>query len=152
MAVTAHFFDNCIANAFGSTTAGNAPNIDILSDDIYCALLGNALPVRATDDFWDDVVGDELANGNGYTTNGVLFSAKTFGIASNVIKFDNTVDTAWTSATFSAYYAVIYDRTPATDATRPLIGFVDFGGAASPSNGTLTIAWSTSGIFTITNS
>lgn len=152
MAVTAHFYDNCIANAFGSTSAGNAPNIDILSDSIYVALVTSAYtPNQGTDAFWSTPVTNE-ATGTGYTANGILQNNKTFAIASHVITFDNTVDPQWTSSTITAHYAVLYDRTPATDATRPLIGYVDFGADVSSSSGNYTITWSGSGIFQITMS
>jgi len=125
-----------------------------LSDNIYIALFTSGYtPNRGTHDFYDDTSAgsNEVANGSGYTTNGILQSNKTLAIGSNIITFDNTVDPAWTSATFSCTQAVLVDRTPGTDATRPLIGYIDFGATASPSNGTLTIAYSGSGIVTITN-
>ena len=119
-----------IANAYGSTTAGNAPNIDFLSDTIYCALVTSAYtPDVDAHAFWSSIVANELATGNGYTTNGVLLTGTTITIvgASNRIDFD-AADPSWTFvASKSFQYAVIYDRTPATDATRPVIACIDFG-------------------------
>jgi hypothetical protein len=45
---------------------------------------------------------------------------------------------------------VIYDDTPSTDATKPLIAFVDFGADQESSSGTFAIAWNASGIVRIT--
>jgi len=59
-------------------------------------------------------------------------------------------DTTWSSSTITARYAVIYDASPATNATRPLIGYVDFGSDQSSSNGNFTITWDATGIVRIT--
>lgn len=45
---------------------------------------------------------------------------------------------------------MVYDRTPATDATRPLIILVDFGADFATSNGTFLITWDTNGVGKIT--
>jgi hypothetical protein len=66
-----------------------------------------------------------------------------------VFSFDGA-DISWTSSTFTARYGIIYDSTPATDATRPLLGYVDFGADQSPSAGTLSITWDATGIGAVT--
>lgn len=151
MAVTAFLYGSFLSNALGGVAAGTAPNIDFLSDAIHVALVTSAYtPAQDTHDFWDDVVANE-ASGGGYTANGAALANKTLGYTAgtNVIKGDAD-DSAWAASTLTARYAVIYDRTPATDATRPLIGYVDFGADVSTTAGTLTISWNASGIFTIT--
>ena len=45
---------------------------------------------------------------------------------------------------------MIYDSTPATDATRPLIAYVDFGVDVISSSGTFLLVWDALGIVTIT--
>ena len=45
---------------------------------------------------------------------------------------------------------MIYDDTPATAATKPLIGYVDFGSDQSSSAGTFSVVWDAAGIFTTT--
>lgn len=209
------FYLSAIANAFGSTSAGNAPNIDFLSDNIYCALVGSGYtPNLATHDFWDDVVANEVT-GTGYTANGALLASKAFtltaanswattaatstaytagrivrpsagngylyratvagtsggsaptwpttvgltvtdggvtwtNIGSAILQLD-AADPSWTSSTITARYAVIYDRTPASDATRPLIALIDFGSNQSTTNGTFTVQLDALGFGIITS-
>jgi hypothetical protein len=65
-------------------------------------------------------------------------------MASNTATFDAT-DTSWTTATFTAYHAVIYDTTN----TSSLICSIDFGGAQTVTSGTFTIEWNSSGIISL---
>lgn len=55
-------------------------------------------------------------------------------------------NTSWTTATITARYAIIYDATPASDATRPLIALIDFGADMTSTAGTFQITWDASGI------
>lgn len=89
--------------------------------------------------------------GTGYTATGAALTAVavTYTAATNVLMFD-AADTSWAASTITARYAVIYDATPATDATRPLIGYVDFGADVSSTAAAFTITWDAAGIFTIT--
>jgi predicted metalloenzyme YecM len=48
----------------------------------------------------------------------------------------------WTSSSFTAYGAAIYDATVSNN----LIALIDFGGALSVASGTFAIIWSASGI------
>jgi hypothetical protein len=154
MAVSTKVYATATMEAFGGTTVGESPNIDWLSDDIYIALVKSTyMPDQSADKFWSSVVGDEVANGNGYATNGKLLIGKTLTVAALVATFVAANPAAWTAsgAGFAAAYAVIYDRTPATDATRPLICYIDFDGTRTLAAGdTLTITFNASGIFTVT--
>lgn len=89
--------------------------------------------------------------GTGYTAGGATLTSPTFTYtaATNVFMLD-AADTSWASSTITARYAVIYDSTPATDATRPLLGYVDFGADVVSTAGTFTITWDAAGIFTVT--
>ena len=125
--------------------------IDWDSDTIKVALLTNAYtPNQDGHDYFDDVVANQVT-GTGYTSGGNTLANKTntYDSATNVIKLDAD-DTTWASSTITARYAVIYDATPATDATRPLIGYVDFGSDQSSSNGNFTITWDSTGIVRVT--
>jgi hypothetical protein len=150
MAVTAFLYGNCIANAFGSTSSGNSPNMDLLSDTIKVMLCTSTYtPNQDTHQFKSDVTNE--VTGTGYSAGGTTLTTKvlSYTAGTNVIMFDAD-DATWAASTITARYAVIYDSTPATDATRPLIGYVDFGADVSSSAGNFTITWSTSGIFTVT--
>lgn len=67
-------------------------------------------------------------------------------IGGGINQFD-AADASWSSATLTARYAVVYDSTPATDATRPLIGLLDFGGDVSSTASTYTVVWDARGLF-----
>ena len=125
--------------------------IDWDTDTIKVALVTSSYtPNQDTHDYWDDVVANE-ATGTGYTATGATLGSKTatYDTATNKTTFD-AADVSWASSTITARYAVLYDSSPATDATRPLLAYVDFGSNQSSSAGTFTVSWSASGIFTLT--
>lgn len=125
--------------------------IDWDTDTIKVALLSNAYtPDQDAHNYFDDVVANEVS-GTGYTAGGNTLANKTntYNSSTNVIVLDAD-DTTWSSSTITARYAVVYDASPATNATRPLIGYVDFGSDQSSSNGNFTITWDATGIVRIT--
>jgi hypothetical protein len=125
--------------------------IDWDTDTIKVALLSNAYtPDQDAHNYFDDVSTHEVT-GTGYTQGGNTLANKTntYNSATNVIVLDAD-DTTWSSSTITARYAVVYDASPATNATRPLIGYVDFGSDQSSSNGNFTITWDATGIVRIT--
>ena len=81
---------------------------------------------------------DEVANGNGYTTNGAAVSVEAgypqliAGVTTGV----DFVNTQWLSATFDTSGGLLY-HTAANDSCAV------YAFTASPSNGTLTIQWPT---------
>ena len=125
--------------------------IDWDTDTIKVALLTNSYtPDQDAHNYLDDVVTFEVT-GTGYTAGGLTLSNKTntYNSATNTIVLDAD-DVTWSSSTITARYAVVYDATPATNATKPLIGYVDFGSDQSSSNGNFTITWDATGIVRIT--
>lgn len=94
---------------------------------------------------------NEVASGDGYTTGGAALANKTIGYTAgtNVIKLDAD-DCVWTASSITARYAVFYDDSPATDATKPLLGYVDFEADKVSASGTFTITHDAAGIFTST--
>lgn len=125
--------------------------IDWDSDTIKVALLNNTYtPDQDAHNYFDDVSSYEVT-GTGYTAGGITLANKTntYNSSTNVIVLDAD-DVTWASSTITARYAVIYDATPATNATRPLIGYVDFGSDQSSSNGNFTITWDSTGIVRVT--
>jgi hypothetical protein len=125
--------------------------IDWDTDTIKVALLTNSYtPDQDAHNYYDDVVANEVT-GTGYTAGGNTLANKTntYNSGTNVIVLDAD-DTTWSSSTITARYAVVYDATPATNATKPLIGYVDFGSDQSSSSGNFTITWDATGIVRIT--
>lgn len=125
--------------------------IDWDSDDIKVALVSSAyVPNQDTHDYFDDVSANEVS-GTGYTAGGSSLTSKTltYDAANNVLVLD-AADVTWANSTVTARYAVIYDNTPATAATKPLIGYVDFVSDQSSTNGNFTLQWDASGILRVT--
>lgn len=118
--------------------------VDMEGDTVKVALLNDSHSFTATHNVWAEVSANELANGNGYTTGGATLANKAVTQASTT-KFDAD-DTAWTSSSFTAYHAVIYDDTLGND---DLIASIDFGGAQTVTSGTFTISWHADGIITL---
>jgi hypothetical protein len=124
-------YGTAIANVYGGVGAGTAPNVDYLSDTLFVALVTSAYtPDYDAHAFWTSLVANELATGNGYTTNGAALASPTVTVvgASDRVDFDGA-DASWTfTASKTFRYAALVDRTPATDATRPVLCLIDFGG------------------------
>jgi hypothetical protein len=123
--------------------------IDFDTDTIKVALCTSSYtPAQDTHDYFNDITNE--ITGTGYTAGGATLGSKTVTYTSgtNTQAFD-AADTTWTTSTLTARYAIIYDATPGTAATNPLIGYVDFGGDVSTTADTFTIAWNAGGIFTI---
>lgn len=121
--------------------------IDWDTDTIKVALLTSAyVPNQDTHDYFDDVVGSEVT-GTGYVAGGATLANKalTYDAASNTVILDAD-DVTWAASTITARYAVIYDATPGTNATRPLIGYVDFVSDQSSTNGNFTLTWDATGM------
>lgn len=142
MAVTAKVYNAAI------TSLANK-EIDWGSDTIKVSLhTSSYTPSQTTHDYQNDLT-NEVANGNGYTTGGATLTSKTEAFTGQVKKFDAD-DVTWAASTITARYAVIYDATPGTSATNPLIAYVDFGADVVSSGGAFTITWDANGIFTVT--
>lgn len=124
--------------------------INLNTDTIKCMLCTSTYtPDQDTHQYKSSVTNE--VTGTGYTATGNTLTSLsvTYTAATNVLMFD-AADTSWASSTITARYAVIYDATPATDATRPLIAYIDFGADVSSSNAAFTIAFDAAGIVTLT--
>ena len=125
--------------------------VDFDSDTIKVALVSSSYtPNQDTHQYWSDVNTYEVS-GTGYTAGGQTLGSKTvtYDSANNVIILD-AADTTWSSSTITARYAVIYDDSGATAASKALIGYVDFSSDQSSTNGNFTITWDATGIVRIT--
>ncbi len=119
--------------------------VDLDADVIKVSLMDNLHAFTATNNVIGDVSANELPTAGGYTAGGATLASAAV-TQSGTTKFDGA-DTAWTSATFSAYHAVLWDDTVATD---DLICSFDFGGIKTVTAGTFTIQWHANGIITLT--
>lgn len=128
-----------IYNAFKEDCFTKCLNLAASGDTIKVGLLNNSHSFSATDTTWSSVSANEIS-GTGYTAGGATLAGQTV-TAGTSCKFDAN-DTAWTTATFTAYHAVLYDVTN----TSSLIASFDFSGAQSVSAGTFTITWASGGI------
>jgi|TARA_B110000211_G_scaffold206477_1_gene241514 hypothetical protein len=110
------------------------------SDNIYIALYTSSADLSATTDGY--VTSGEVANGNGYTTAGVALASKTVEENSTSGVFD-AADPEWTSATFTARGALIYNKTlgDASSNSRGAIAVLDFGGDFTVAGGTFKIVF-----------
>ncbi|WP_341258198.1 hypothetical protein [Gordonia malaquae] len=141
MAVSAKLYAN-----FHKSIANKEIELD--NDTIKVMLCTSAYtPNQGTHQYKSSVTGE--VTGTGYTAGGATLASVTASVTGNVFKFDAD-DVSWPSSTITARYAVIYDSTPGSDASRPLIGYIDFGADVSTTSGTFQIVWNSSGIFTQT--
>lgn len=105
-------------------------------DDVVRPAVGNGKLYRcaaagatgAAEPAWPVAIGQTVADG-----------AATWECVGSAITVLDCADPSWPAATLTARIAVLSDRTPATPATQPLIGYVDFGADKSPVNQTLTV-------------
>ena len=110
------------------------------SDNIYIALYTSSATLNATTDGY--TTSNAVANGNGYTTGGNALASKAVTENSTSGVFD-AADPEWTSATFTARGALIYNKTlgDASSNARGAIAILDFGGDFSVSGGTFKIVF-----------
>lgn len=154
MAVTSTFYVEGVKNLLG----GGTQTIDWDTDStVKCALATSAYtPSKGAGGhtFWSSVSANEVS-GTGYTAGGQAITARTTTAVSSTspdeVQLDGS-DVSWTTATFTARYAIVYKDTGSA-ATSPLMVIVDFGADESVSAGTFTIQWASDGIgkFTVTS-
>lgn len=125
MAITVKWYGKGLQHCMAADT-----NSDLEVADLFMGLVTSTYsPNRDTDEFWTTPVANELANGNGYTTNGFDVTGATFSYdaASNQVRLD-IGDPTWTFTAGKTWrYGVLYERTSASDATRKLFGLLDWG-------------------------
>ena len=110
------------------------------SDTLHIALYLNSATLSAATDGY--ITAGEVANGNGYTTGGIALASKTVIENSTSGCFD-AADPEFTSATFTARGALIYNKTlgDASSNARGAIAILDFGGDFTVSGGTFKIVF-----------
>lgn len=93
------------------------------------------------------VQANELSTGSGYTQTGIAVTPKAETFATNVVTFTSSGTPQWTTASFSAYGALVYDN---TITNKYVYCWNYFGGVQTVTSGTFTINWNASGIFAVT--
>jgi hypothetical protein len=143
MAVTAKWYGPAFTSAF-------TKKLDLSSDAIKVMLCTSSYTPDQDAHQYKSSVSAEVT-GTGYTAGGATLSSPTLTYtgATNTLAFD-AADVSWPSSTLTARYAVVYDSTPGTDATRPLLMYVDFGTDVSTTSGTLSITWDSAGLASVT--
>jgi len=107
---------------------------DLDTDTIKIALYTSSATLNATTDTY--TTSNEVANGNGYATGGVTL-ANASVIENGTSGCFDSDNPEWTSATFTARGALIYND---TDGDRA-IAVLDFGGDFTVSSGTFRVVF-----------
>lgn len=97
------------------------------------------------DDFRSDVSG-EFGTGDGYTAGGQLITTTTLTVSTNGTLIYDATDLSWATSTITNAMALVGYFSTGTSTTEELIWLSDFVTAASSSNGTFTVQWSSGGV------
>ena len=140
MLVYSKFMDSVLK---GKVNVGSDSFKVMITTDAYT-------PDQAGHQYKSDITNE--ASGTGYTAGGQT-AALTANVTTSGGFYVWTIDIAdqsWDPVTLTnARYAVLYDSTPSTDATRPLLACLDFGENKSPAAGTFIITWDAAGVIQI---
>lgn len=125
--------------------------IDLDSDALKLALTTSSYtPNKDTHDFFNDITNE--VSGTGYTAGGATLGSVTWTYNSGTDTWTlDAADVSWATSTITnARYGILYDSTPGTSATNPLIGYIDFVTDQSSVGAAFTVSWNASGIFAAT--
>ena len=111
---------------------------DLVADTLKIALYTSSASLGATTTAYS--TSNEVANGNGYATGGVTLANKAVSTSGTTAYFDAD-DPTWTSASFTARGALIYNDTNGDKA----IAVLNFGGDFTVSSGTFRIVFPAAG-------
>jgi hypothetical protein len=118
------------------------------SDSFKVILLDNSHSFNAAHTQLSDVSANEIATGSGYTQQSKTLASVTSAQSSGTYTFD-AADVTWTASggAISAYHAVIYNDTDASDS---LVCSINFDGQQTAADGAdFKLIWNASGIFTL---
>lgn len=127
-----------------------------LDANTYKAMLltSSYTPDVENDNIKADIVANEVASGNGYTTGGVTLTSVTWTRSSGTVTFD-AADPAWTgsSSGFVARTMAIYASGTLNGIVDPLVGYIVLDSAPADvsfaAGNTVTVVFNASGIFTL---
>jgi hypothetical protein len=127
--------------------------VDLTSDTIKVMLLSAYTIGTTLNDA--QFVADVLAapatqcSGPGYTAGGLALATPTFTQSGAVWALTGDDLTWHGDNSWSAAFALVYDSTPGTDATNPVLQLFDLGGSASVGD-PFTLGINVAGLFTLT--
>ena len=111
---------------------------DLVADTIKIALFTSSASLGAQLQHTQPVM--KVANGNGYATGGVELTSRAVATSGTTAYFDSA-DPSWTSATFTANGALIYNSSNSNKA----IAVLAFGGDFTVAGGTFQIVFPAAG-------
>ena len=111
---------------------------DLVADTIKIALFTSSASLGAGTTAYSTT--NEVANGNGYATGGVELTSRAVDTTGTTAYFD-AADPSWTSATFTANGALIYNSSNSNKA----IAVLAFGGNFTVAGGTFQIVFPAAG-------
>ena len=111
---------------------------DLVADTIKIALFTSSASLGASTTAYSS--SNEVANGNGYATGGVELTSRAVATSGTTAYFD-AADPSWTSATFTANGALIYNSSNSNKA----IAVLAFGGDFSVAGGTFQFVFPAAG-------
>ena len=111
---------------------------DLVADTIKIALFTSSASLGAATTAYS--TSNEVANGNGYATGGVELTSRAVATSGTTAYFD-AADPSWTSATFTANGAMIYNSSNSNKA----IAILAFGGDFTVAGGTFQIVFPAAG-------
>jgi len=111
---------------------------DLVADTIKIALFTSSASLGAATTAYSS--SNEVANGNGYATGGVELTSRAVATSGTTAYFD-AADPSWTSATFTANGALIYNSSNSNKA----IAVLAFGGDFTVAGGTFQIVFPAAG-------
>jgi len=125
-------------NAFVLDVANKQHDMKTGTSDVYKVYLTNTLPV-ATNTVYNTPV--DLSTANGYTAGGTTIGTITGSQTSGTFSFSGGTNPSWTASGGSIgpfQYAMLYNS---TNASKPLIGWWDYGTPLTLTNGnTFTVS------------
>jgi len=117
---------------------------DMVNDTFKICLLDDGHTPNSAHSTYADISGDELSNGNGYTTGGATLANIAWTETGEVATFDAD-DPQWEGANFTSRYAAIYN----TSSSNRLVCLIDHTENKQASGITFEIRFDADGIFTL---
>jgi hypothetical protein len=131
---------DAIYNAFKERLGDGGHDMD--NDIFQITLHGSNFVNNSAHDYIDDIAATQTS-GTGYTALGDSLDNVTWVLSGGAVEFDAD-DASWTTATFTADFAVIHAASGTNSGG--LVCALDFGGTQSVNAGTFTVQFNSAGI------